>query len=138
MIIFDSCEIYDAYMNGEIIALETDVDGNILSANEVFYKVFKYSEDEIVCRNANILRDDCVPGELFADMWESIEKGDSFSTSFPSSSKCGERIWLSGTIFPRKDENSKVIGYLSLRMLLSDREIMAARKEIKDNYGKEC
>ncbi len=66
------------HMLDENITLMTtsDLQGNIVSANDFFVQVSGYELDELLTRPHNIIRHPDMPKEAFADMWATLKKGE--------------------------------------------------------------
>ena len=77
------------------------MEGKILEANDLFYKVTGFSEDKIVGNSYSILiPEDERNKPQNAVMWESILMGQSFTGEFQFVDAAGKRLWLSGTYNP--------------------------------------
>ena len=58
-----------------IIVSQTDLQGNILQANESFIEASGYDWTELVGKPHNILRHPDVPAAVFKDFWATLQAG---------------------------------------------------------------
>ena len=56
----------------ELIISRTDLNGIITYANETFYSISGYEDDELIGKPHNIVRHPDMPSEAFKDLWETI------------------------------------------------------------------
>ena len=93
-----------AAINRAQAAIEFDLDGTILDANENFLKIFGYKKDEIVGRHHRIF---CEPG--YADspdylaFWRQLGQGEYSCGEFRRLRKDGTEVWLQATYNPIMD-----------------------------------
>ena len=57
----------------------TDARGRIIYANPAFVEVSGFSREELVGSAHNIVRHPDMPEEAFADLWRTIQRGDSWT-----------------------------------------------------------
>ncbi|HAC28980.1 MAG TPA: chemotaxis protein, partial [Marinobacter hydrocarbonoclasticus] len=72
----------------------TDLKGKITAANEEFAEVAGYSIDELVGQPHNLIRHPDMPPEAFANLWETIRKGDSWRGMVKNRCKNGDHYWV--------------------------------------------
>ncbi len=113
----------------------TDRSGHILQANAKFCEICGYSEQELIGQNYRILNSGTCPKEFFAEMWATIERGDSWQQEICNRSKGGTLYWVDSTIVPLKDGDGQITRYLSIGVDTTERkqadEILRTRlKEI--------
>jgi signal transduction histidine kinase len=56
-----------------------------------------------------------MPSEIFKDLWETIEQGDTWNGEIKNLAKDGHYYWVEASISPEYDTNHKFIGYISVR-----------------------
>ncbi len=93
----------------------TNRDGRIIYANEEFRKISQYSHDEIFGQRHNILNSGYHPKKFFADMWQTISKGDVWRGDIKNKAKDGTHYWVSTTIVPVLDTDGVPSHYLGMR-----------------------
>lgn len=100
----------------------TDRNGRILQANARFCEVSGYSEAELIGQNHCILNSGTHPQAFFAELWATITRGDVWHQEICNRSKSGTLYWVDSTIVPLKDNDGKVICYLSVRVDITARK----------------
>jgi methyl-accepting chemotaxis protein len=65
-------------MNLTSIVSESDLKGDILTVNEKFCEVSKYSREELIGQPHNTTRHPDMPKEVFKELWASIGRGKTF------------------------------------------------------------
>ena len=101
---------------GMIIMSETDLHGTITKINDAFVHCSGYSAEELLGQPHSILRHPDVPAGIFADMWETIQKGRGWSQIVKNRRKNGDYYWLRANVGPITDDTGKITGYISHRM----------------------
>jgi len=99
-----------------VISSKTDLNGIITQVTKKFCEVSKYSEEELIGRNHNIVRHEDTPKEVFTELWQQIKSGKTWHGRIKNKNKNGEPYWVDSTISPMYDENGKHIGYFSYRV----------------------
>jgi PAS domain S-box-containing protein len=99
----------------EVIVSKTDLTGRITYANDVFIKVAKYTEAELVGEQHSIIRHPAMPRAVFKLLWDTIEKGQEIFAYVLNLNKLGEGYWVLAHVTPNFDTNNKIIGYHSSR-----------------------
>ncbi|MBE2279144.1 MAG: PAS domain S-box protein [Ignavibacteriaceae bacterium] len=93
----------------------TDLEGNIEYVNPFFENTTGYSSAEVIGQNPRILSSGFKTRYEYQDMWETILKGDTWSGLFQNKKKNGDLFWESATIAPVKNEDGKVINFISVK-----------------------
>lgn len=126
-------ELLNAYqqaININIISSVTDTKGTILYANSKFCEVSKYSLKELVGQNHRIINSGFHPKTFFKKMWQTIGKGNAWHEEIKNKAKDGTFYWVDTVILPIRNKEGKIIQYLSLRTLITEKkEIEEERKE---------
>jgi aerotaxis receptor len=98
----------------ETIVSKTDLNGNISYVNQDFIRINGYSEEELLGAPQNILRHPDMPEEVFADFWQTLKAGKTWTGLVKNRCKNGDHYWIEAIAGPLI-KNSKVIGYTSIR-----------------------
>ncbi|VVD80028.1 chemotaxis protein [Pandoraea communis] len=93
----------------------TDLKGRITYANPAFVEVSGYSRDELLGAPHNIVRHPDMPPEAFGDLWETVQRGDTWIGLVKNRRKNGDYYWVLATVTPTQ-ENGTVVGYTSVRV----------------------
>ncbi len=82
------------------IVSETDKNGIITQANDVFQEVAGYSESELVGANHNIVRHPDMPRAVFNLVWSTIKAGNEIRGFVINKAKNGDHYWVLATVSP--------------------------------------
>ncbi|WP_272520396.1 methyl-accepting chemotaxis protein [Providencia sp. PROV223] len=112
------------YVLDENITLMTtsDLQGNIVHANDFFVQVSGYELDELLTHPHNIIRHPDMPKEAFADMWATLKKGEPWTGIVKNRRKNGDHYWVRANIVP-VERKGVITGYMSIRTRATRQEI---------------
>ena len=116
---------------GCTIVSRTDLQGNIVSANDAFIEASGYTWTELVGQPHNLLRHPDVPTEVFKDFWQTIKAGKPWSQTVKNRCKNGDHYWVVANATP-VFENEKICGYMSVRTPASREQIAIAEAAYRD------
>lgn len=78
----------------ELIVSRTDLKGKITYANETFAMISGYSVEELVGKPHAIVRHPDMPRSVFAQMWETLKKGEIWRGYVKNLRKDGGYYWV--------------------------------------------
>jgi len=110
-------------MNETSIVSESDKKGDILSINEKFIEVSKYSRNELIGKPHNTTRHPDMPKDTFKALWSTIGRGDIFRGIIKNRAKDGTPYYVDAVIAPILGENGKPMKYLGVRYDITAAEI---------------
>lgn len=90
----------------------TDERGIILSVNDKFTKVSKYTEKELVGNTTKILKSGFHSKAFYDVMWQSIKKGKIWSGKLKNVDKYDEPYWINATIVPFLNATGKAYQHI--------------------------
>ena len=105
----------DAGVVGRPIISKTDLKGIITFVNSAFCKLAGYEKSELVGKPHSIVRHPDMPKEAFKELWNTIEKNETWRGFVKNLRKDGKYYWVEATIQPMFDENGNKVGYISAR-----------------------
>lgn len=100
----------------------TDTRGIITYANAQFCKVAGYTAQELEGENHNIVRHPDMPAAAFADLWDKLNKGESWRGIVKNRCKNGDFYWVDAYVTPLY-EDGKVTAFQSVRCAPKRRDI---------------
>ncbi|WKV49894.1 MULTISPECIES: methyl-accepting chemotaxis protein [Dickeya] len=103
----------------------TDVKSHITYANSAFIRVSGFDEHELMGTPHNLVRHPDMPIEAFADMWYTLQQGDSWTGLVKNRRKNGDHYWVRANVTPVYHHN-QLAGYISVRNTPKAEEIQAA------------
>ena len=78
----------------------TNPDGHILSVNEKFLEISRYSTEEVLGKTHTILNSGYHPKSFFKEMWRTLLRGAVWRGEMRNRKKNGDLFWVDGTIVP--------------------------------------
>ena len=76
----------------------TDVNGNIIYANEDFVEVSGFSAQELMGQPHNIVRHPDIPADVFRDMWKTLKQGEVWTGIVKNRRKNGDNLCIFGNV----------------------------------------
>ena len=129
--LFNTLHLLQAYEQGideNIISSITDTKGVIVHDNELFCEISKYSANEVIGQNHNIINSGYHSKDFFKTMWLTIGQGNVWHNEIRNKAKDGTYYWVDTVIVPMKDEKERNTHYLSLRTLITARKQLEKKK----------
>lgn len=102
------------------IVSKTDRNGRITYVNDEFIKISKFSEDELIGKNHNIVRHEDMPKEVFKDLWKTIKSKKVWKGQITNRAKDGTAYYVASTIVPILDINDEIEEFLAIRLDVTD------------------
>jgi methyl-accepting chemotaxis protein len=110
-------------MNLTSIVSEADKKGDIVSVNDKFVEVSKYSRNELIGQPHNTTRHSDMPKETFKQLWQTIGRGDIFRGVIKNRAKDGTPYYVDAVVAPILGDNGKPMKYLGVRYDITAAEI---------------
>jgi methyl-accepting chemotaxis protein len=100
-----------------------DRKGDIVTINEKFLEVSKYSREELIGAGHNKTRHPDMPKEVFKEMWSTIGRGGIFRGVVKNRAKDGTPYYVDAVIAPYIGKNGKPEKYLGVRYDITESEL---------------
>jgi len=103
----------------DIIVSQSDLNGFIIYANPIFYKIAGYKYGELIGKNHNIIRDKAMPKIIFKRLWEALHKKQEVYCFIKNRSKDDGFYWVYAHIRPSFNPDGSMRNYISTRRAIS-------------------
>jgi PAS domain S-box-containing protein len=107
----------------------TDIDGKINYVNEHFEKTSGYTKNEVLGLNPRFLKSGNLSIDIYADLWNTILKGETWRGEFQNKKKNGELYWEDAIISPVKDERNNIINLLAIKTDITEMKLLQWKLE---------
>lgn len=108
----------------------TNTEGRIEYVNPKFTESTQYQFDEVIGKTPGILKSGLTSPESYKNLWETITLGVEWHGEFCNRKKNGELYWEATSISSIKDDDGRIIHFLSVKEDITERK----RTEEKINY----
>ena len=124
-------EQYQHIVDQSSILSKTNPRGIITYVNDKFCQISKYSKEELIGKNHNIVRHPDMPKEVFKEFWHTIKNKKSiWQGIIKNRAKDGSFYYVSATVGPILDHKGNIQEYIALRNVITD--IMDPKKRLQD------
>lgn len=103
------------FAENEIIVSKTDLKGRILYANDVFCRVAKMTERELLGAPHSIIRHPEMPRSVFKLLWDRLRDGKEIFAYVVNMAADGDHYWVFAHVTPSRNEGGEIVGYHSNR-----------------------
>lgn len=114
----------------------TDANRVIEYVNPQFYRARGYTSDEIIGRKMTTLKSGKNQESTYADMWNTLNKGQVWNGELLNKKKNGELFWEIVTISPVCDQNHKITHFISIQYDISKRKALEDNLKLMAYYDK--
>ncbi|WP_371504902.1 ATP-binding protein [Nitrosopumilus adriaticus] len=117
----DLNESKKALNEASIIAI-TDANGIITEVNDKFVEISKYSREELIGSDHNLLKSGYHSREFYRKMWGTITFGKIWRGEIKNKAKDGTFYWVQTNIIPNINEQGKIVGYTTVRTDITEQK----------------
>ena len=121
-------------LNVSSLVTVTDVDGRIISANELFIAVSGYEEKELLGMNHRIVNSGYHSKDFWEDFWGTICSGKVWHGDIKNRAKNGSEYWVDTTIYPVTRNDGAIYRFMSIRHVVTEKkesELYFAESELR-------
>ena len=131
---FQSIDDTLSAINQSNALVELEVDGTIISCNDVFCKVSGYSREEIVGKHHTILMPKDYDKYKYNDSWWKLRKGHSVSGEFKRVGKNGNEFWIYGNYNPIQNPYGETYRVLKIASDITEKKLIEMEIHKKNGY----
>ncbi|HCN20613.1 MAG: hypothetical protein A3C38_04405 [Planctomycetes bacterium RIFCSPHIGHO2_02_FULL_50_42] len=102
----------------------TDSKGNIEYVNPMFTQLTGYTSEDVIGKNARILKSGETPPEEYERLWKTVTSGDKWRGEFCNRKKNGSLYWEEASILPIKDVEGVITNFLAVKKDVTERRHM--------------
>lgn len=100
----------------------TDVNGHIQYVNHAFEQTTGYTSDDVYNRRADILNSGQNPASIFANLWQTLRKGEYWQGDLINRRKDGATYFERLQIYPLRDDHGVITRYISHGQDITERK----------------
>jgi len=115
---------YQDAINHNIISFVSDLSGKIISVNQKFCDVSKYSKEELEGKRPSIVNSGFHSKIFFKNLWSTISGGNVWRGEIRNKAKDGSYYWVNSTVLPIKNDKDEIMQYLVLQTDISKKKKM--------------
>jgi len=123
---------YASFLDKFSIVAVTDTKGVIIYANDKFCEISKYSQEELIGKNHNIINSGYHSRDFFGDMWKKISKGLLWRGEICNRAKDGSLYWVDSFIVPELNQQQRPLRYYSFRIDITERKLQEQKIQEKN------
>jgi PAS domain S-box-containing protein len=116
---------YKLALDASTIVDITDKNGKILFVNDNYIKISKYSYEELVGGNHQMVNSTFHPKEFMSKLWANISKGKVWQDEIRNKAKDGSFYWLNMTIVPFLDDKGIPYQYVAISIDITKQKVLA-------------
>ena len=105
----------------DIIVSQTDLDGFIIYANPIFYKIAGYSSAKLIGENHNIIRHPNMPKAIFKILWKRLKNREDVYCFIKNKATENKFYWVFAHIRPSFNKEGTARNYVSTRRAISNK-----------------
>ena len=119
-----------------VLKLDTDLDGKITFVTKSFCEMSGYSKDEIIGKNANILRHPDMSQNFYKNLWKELRAKKIWQGEVKNIDKFGNTYWVKTSLFPKYNDKKQHIGYSSIRTdITATKQLEKTNRLLKDDLS---
>lgn len=116
----EKIELENVIFNSNMVSI-TDIEGNILYANDAFCKITGYSKEELIGHNHSIMKSPQTKKSAHQALWNTILNGDIWRGISHNVTKEGKDIYLNTTISPLRNKNGEIVKFIATRFDMTEK-----------------
>jgi diguanylate cyclase (GGDEF)-like protein/PAS domain S-box-containing protein len=99
----------------------TDVDARIVYVNDAFLRQTGYAREELLGRDAGVMKSGRTRREVYQELWKTIRSGRSWRGELVNRRRGGTEYWEQLAIAPLRDPNGAISHFVAVREDITER-----------------
>ena len=121
-------------LNTHAIVSETDIDGNITRANQLFVDISGYSVEELLGQNHRIVNSGQHDKAFWKGMWDTISQGKPWRGEVCNRNRNGELYWVNSMMAPVFNVHGEIEKYVSIRFDITQRKRVEEKLRVNRDF----
>lgn len=114
--------------------VEFDLDGTILSCNDIFTNITGYSQEELIGKKHKMLLPKTIDQHGYKAFWHDLKNGKVKSGEFIRLNKKGQEFWIYGNYNPIKNPYGEVYRVLKIASDITESKLIEMEVNKKNGY----
>jgi diguanylate cyclase (GGDEF)-like protein/PAS domain S-box-containing protein len=123
-------ELNMKFIDEHMIISSIDKNGTIDYVSKALLKRTGFKYENLIGKKYSVMRSPNNDPKIYTEMWENLNKGHEWIGEIQNRDALGNDYWISIHIYPKYDENHKIIGYIAVRLDISDKKLLENFKAI--------
>jgi PAS domain S-box-containing protein len=104
----------------------TGPSGNIEYVNPKFSELTGYTRAEALGQNPRVLKSGTMPPEVYADLWQTLKRGEVWRGELHNRKKNGDLFWEQATIAAIRDDSGETTHFVAVKEDITERKQLQA------------
>ncbi len=124
----------DQVLNAHAIVSATNIDANIIYANDLFCTLNEMDREQLLGKNHSIVASGRHSKAFFNELWQTISSGETWHGEICNRTATGSYYWVAATIMPCLDEDGLPFQYLSARTDITAQKQLELKLEQEQRF----
>lgn len=131
---FQSIDDILGAINESNALVELDLDGTILSCNDIFCKISGYSQEELQGKHHRTLMPSTMDVRKYKESWDKLRRGKVVFGEFRRIAKDGSEFWIYGNYNPIKNPYGETYRVLKVASDITEKKLIEMEVGKKNSY----
>ena len=109
-------------INAHSLISITDIRGKIISVNDLFCEISKYTREELIGKDHRVLNSGTHNKDFFKKLWETIKSGGVWQGEICNKAKDGSLYWVDATITAYTNAQGQIEKFVAVRSDITEKK----------------